>query len=429
MSTRRAKAVIVGGGVMGVSIAWHAAQRADPIDEPIVLLEKRALGAGSSGRSGAILRQHYSDRELASMARDSLRVYAAIERRTGRDIGFQRMGVVTLAGPEKSETIDLVRRNVAMQREIGIDTRIVDAHELRALVPGIDVSDGAIGAYEPDGGGVDPVRTVEAFAALAREAGAVTRIGERVRRLVRESNRIVGVETDDGRVLAETTIVATGPWSRPLLAEAGFDVPLRVVRPEQHFLALPRATDTNEAARDERIEDSVLDRFGITARRLASPAHPVVLDLERGFYTRCEGHTRRTRVGRMDYAHDDDVADPDTLDERVSDEFRAWARAQLVRRLPRYAAEPDLDSQAALYTLTPDAQALIGRAPNLDGLIVVTGFSGHGFKLGPSVGEGVAQMLFGDPVTAFDAAFFRPDRFVGRDVAAPDAASDGAFGL
>lgn len=425
MSVRRAKAVIVGGGIMGVSIAWHAARRADPIDEPIVLLEKSALAAGSSGRSGAILRQHYSDRELASMARDSLRAYAAIERRTGRNIGFQRTGVVTIAGPERPETIDLVRRNVTMQREIGIDTRLVDARELRELVPGIDVSEGTIGAYEPDGGGVDPVRTVETFAALAREAGAVTRVGTRVTRLVREGRRVVGVETDEGRIDAETTVVATGPWSRPLLLDAGLDVPLRVVRPEQHFLALPRLDGAADAAHEERLEDSVLDRFGLPRSRLAAPAHPVVLDLERGFYTRCEGHTRRTRVGRMDYSHDDDVPDPDRLDEHVRSEFRTWAREQLVRRLPRYRNEPDVDAQAALYTLTPDAQALIGRPSTIDGLILVTGFSGHGFKLGPSVGEGVAQLLFTEPLTAFDADFFSPDRFLDR----PIAPASGAFGL
>src|SRR5258707_105042 len=95
----KAKIVVVGGGVMGVAIAWHAARRADPLTEPIVLLERRALAAGASGRSGAILRQHYSDRVVAAMARDSLRVYSTLERKTGRSIGFERSGVLTLAGP------------------------------------------------------------------------------------------------------------------------------------------------------------------------------------------------------------------------------------------------------------------------------------------------------------------------------------------
>jgi glycine/D-amino acid oxidase-like deaminating enzyme len=425
MSVRRADTVIIGGGVMGTAIAWHAAQHADPIDGPVVLLEKKALAAGESGRSGAILRQHYSDRELAAMARDSLRVYAGLEARTGRSIGFQRMGVITLAGPEKPETIALVEKNVAMQRAIGIDTRIVDAREIRALAPGIDVSDGAIGAYEPDGGGVDPVRTVETFAALAREAGAVTRIGVRAIKLVVEKSRVVGVETDDGRIEAKTVVVATGPWSQPLLAGIGLDLPLRVVRPEQHFLALPRVHARSSDEAREGLADAALERFDLQRAPLAPPAHPVILDLERGFYTRCEGHAARTRVGRMDYAHDDLVPDPDNVDEEVTDEYKRWARRELERRFPRYRDEPDAGSQVGLYTLSPDAQAMIGRPRSFEGLIVVTGFSGHGFKLAPSVGEGVAQMLRSEAVSAFDGAFFSPDRFEGRG----DTDWGGAFGL
>lgn len=425
MSTQRARTVVVGGGVMGVAIAWQLARRCDAIHEPVVLFEKTGLGAGSSGRSGAILRQFYSDPELAGMARDSLRVYAGLEARTGRGIGFQRTGVLTLAGPARPEALALVERNVAMQRGLGIDTRLVDAREIRELVPGIAVAEGSLGAFEPGGGGVDPLRTVETFAALAREAGAITRVGVRVTALVGEGGRVLGVDTEAGRVLADDVVVATGPWSRPLLASIGLDLPLSVVRPEQHFVATPRAVPAAASDAGERLEDAVLDRFGLSRAPLAPAAHPVILDLERGFYTRCEGHAERTRVGRMDYSRDDPIPDPDALDERVSAEFRSWARGELVGRLPRYEGERDLDGQVGLYTLTPDAQALIGRPRGWSGLVVVTGFSGHGFKLAPSVGEGVAQLVHGEPVTAYDQRFFGPDRFAGRAASAPS----GAFGL
>jgi glycine/D-amino acid oxidase-like deaminating enzyme len=202
-------------------------------------------------------------------------------------------------------------------------------------------------------------------------------------------------------------------------------VPLSVVRPEQHFLALPRAADVPADEAEARVEDAALERFHLTREALAPAAHPVILDLERGYYTRCEGHAQRTRVGRMDYSHDDPIPDPDVLDEHVSAEFRAWARAQLEARLPIYASLPDVGAQVGLYTLTPDAQAVIGRPRGWNGLVVVTGFSGHGFKLAPSVGEGVAQLVLGEPVTAFDAAFFAPDRFADK----PDEMPTGAFGL
>lgn len=396
---------------MGTAIAWAAARRSDPIEAPVVLFEKGQLAAGSSGRSGAILRQFYSDRALVDMARDSLRVYASLQAATGRHIGYQRMGVLTIGGPAAPDTIGLVRRNAELLRTSGIDARVLDASAMRALVPGLVVDDAAIGCHEPDGAGVDPVRTVEAFASLAREAGAITRIGERVLGIEISGGRVRGVRTDTATVECERLVVATGPWSGPLLASIGVQIPLQVVRPEQHFVELPSGSIPRGSDRDDLLADSVLDRFGIAAKRMPSPAHPVILDIEKGFYTRCESHALRTRVGRMDHSQDAPVHDPDTIEESVSTAFQRWARTVLESRLPAYREERDAGSLVGLYTLTPDAQAAIGPWPAIPNLYVVTGFSGHGFKLAPSVAEGIAQMLDDEPVTAFDPTFFAPERF------------------
>ena len=129
----KAHVVVVGGGVMGTSIALHAAQRSDPLREPVLLLERTALGAGSSGRSGAILRTQYSERVLAAMARDSLRFYASFERRTARSIGFIQSGVLTLAGGEDPAMREVIERNIAMIASIGVDMRRLDAQAIRAL--------------------------------------------------------------------------------------------------------------------------------------------------------------------------------------------------------------------------------------------------------------------------------------------------------
>lgn len=428
----RAEVVVVGGGVMGTAIAWYAARRFDPLLEPVLLLEKKELAAGSSGRSGAILRQFYSDRVVAAMARDSLRVYAGLEARTGRSIGFQRMGVLTLAGPDQPADIALVERNIAMQIEIGIDTRRVDAAQIRALAPGIAVRDGTIGAYEPGGGGVDPVRTVNVFATLAREQGASVRTGVGVTGFVVRGGRIEGVETDGGRIEAATVVVASGPWTRALLAPLGVDLPLEIVRPEQHFIEPPigsanRGVGERAASQPPTAlaVDVELDpRFANAHPNMPTAAHPVLLDLEHGFYTRCESHADRTRVGHMDYTHDARIEDPDRVDESVSAEFKRWARASLARRLPVYAERKDAGSTVGMYTVSPDAQALIGPVRGIAGLFVVSGFSGHGFKLAPSIGEGVTQMIRGEPVSAFDTEFFSPERFT-----AAAARAGRAFGL
>jgi glycine/D-amino acid oxidase-like deaminating enzyme len=410
----RARIVIVGGGVMGTSIAMHAARRCDPLAEPVVLLEKNALAAGSSGRSGAILRQHYSTRELAGMARDSLREYASFYRRTGRWIGFRSTGVLTLAGPERPEFMAQVERNVAMQRSIGIDTRLVDAQEIRGLVAGIEVDDAAVAAYEPGAGFVDPLRTVEAFATLARAAGATTRMGVSLTGLAIEGGRVRAVETDAGPIEAEQVVVAAGPWTKRVAQGAGIELPLEAVRPEQYFVTMPAPTlrparEDDEPAGPPQVDED--HRFGSEQQDEPLPAHPVLLDLERNVYARCEARYGRTRVGKLDTQGSAAIEDPDRISNEISSEFRAWAHAGIAARMPVYSDQVPVVGELGLYTLTPDARALIGPVAGVEGLFVVSGFSGHGFKLAPSVGEGVTQMLFGEPVSAFEPLFFAPERF------------------
>ena len=412
MRHMRVKTLIVGGGVMGVSIAFELARRADaPERETVLLVERRHLGAGSSGRSGAILRQHYRDPEVATMARDSLRKYTSFETRTGLGVGFHRTGVLTLCGPRAPEWTERIRANVRMLKEHGIVTELLEADALRALLPAIRVEDGTVAAWEPDGGFVDPNRTVQAFATLARRAGAVTQLGVEVRELRIERGKVVGASTSDGYIEAETVVIVAGPWSRALLEKAGIRLPLKVVRPENHFLGVPEWTSEPAEPVDPRTRFLALGAS--EAREVPRGLHPVLIDLELGFYARCDPDYARSRVGRVDYDEDEELGDPDTLDETVSEELKRWARRALAERVPEYAERPDAGSIAAWYTLTPDAQALIGPIGSVANLFVVTGFSGHGFKLAPSVGEGVAQMLRGEPVTAFDPDFFALSRFSG----------------
>lgn len=438
----RAEIVVVGGGVMGTSIAMHAAPRLDPIEEPLVLVERSALASGSSGRSGAILRQHYADRVVARMARDSLREYATFEQRTGRSVGFRNSGVMTLAGPAQPEWLARLRSTVDLLQEIGVDSRLVDAAEIRKLIPGIAIDDGVLGAWEAGGGFVDPRKTVEEFAALARSHGAITRLGVELQSIDIQAGAVVGVETSEGRIDTQRVVLVAGPWSHDLLRRSGIDLPLRTVRPEQHFLDMPREIKNPHEVADPildlalgaeelgrkieteepaaRLEREAMERL---ANRIES-AHPVFIDLEYGYYSRCEPELLRTRIGHIDYDSDAEVPDPDQLDEEVGPAMGEWAREALAKRMPVYAQEKDAHSEAAWYTLTPDSQAMIGPVPEVQGLLLVSGFSGHGFKLAPSVGRGVTEMLFGERVTAFDPKFFDPSRF-GSDV----NWGQGAFGL
>ena len=415
----KAKVLIVGGGVMGNSIALHAARRCDADREPVVLLERRDLASGSSGASGAILRQHYAEPTIASMARDSMREYASFEGRTGRSVGFRRTGVLTLAGPERPDSMDRLRRNLERQSKIGIETQLLDAEAIRARVPGIEVSDEAIAAWEPGGGYVDSESCVREFAALARSYGASTRIGVSNTDLIFEEGRVVGAETTEGRYNAEHVVIVAGAWTRTLLAQYGVDLPLKVARVEQHFVSTPRdeedfdprlaETTQWHVDLEDPLEEEQARLMGVE-QPSESGEHPVILDLEYDFYTRTEPASGRTRVCPLRYSpemiHDAPV-DADSPRPEAGERMREALR----RRLPVYRDERDEGSIVSWFPVTPDGRAIIGTVPGMENLVVATGFADHGFKLAPSVGEGVAQLLADEPISGFDPAYFSLERF------------------
>jgi len=427
----RAKTVIVGGGVIGCSIALKIAKRSDPLKEPTVLLERADLGSGGSGRSGAILRQLYGDPRVALMARDSLREFASFEGLTARSIGFRRSGLLSIAGPKRPEWVQQLKDTHARLSEAGIDVRLVGPAEMHQLVPGLRVEEGSIGVWEPDAGFVDPRKTVKSFAALARTYGAITRLGVNADELLVENGRVTGVRSGSETYEADHVVLCAGPWSAKLLKPIGVDLPLRTVRPESHFVRLP--TSYHETTGGDRVSELGVDledplealseqisgHGGVEEARI----HPVILDLEEMFYARCEPNEHRTRIGHADHEHDLELADPDDLDEEVSAESRKWARDAIGSRMPGYAKEQDVASEAGWYTLTPDMMPAVGPAPGVEGLFVAVGFSGHGFKLAPSVGEGLAQMLHGERLSAFEAELFDPARFANR------ACAGSPFGL
>src|SRR5262245_16266182 len=180
--------LIVGGGVMGTSIAWQLAQRKAG---KVMLLEKSYLGAGSSGKSGAIIRQHYSNRLTAAMAQQSLRVFEKFAEIVGGPPVFTRAGLVIVINEKDRAGLDA---NLAMQRELGIDVRIVSNQVLADIDPNARLAENEIAAYEAEAGYVEAVQVVASYAEAARREGADIRLGVEVRQIVKQGNRFVGVE-------------------------------------------------------------------------------------------------------------------------------------------------------------------------------------------------------------------------------------------
>ena len=393
---------------MGTSVALSAATRCDPLTEPVILIEKGRRGSGSSGRTGAVIHQGYPERPLAGMARDALKVYASMPSIYGRSVGYQRTGVLVIAG-KAAEDVAQLELDVKMQRSIGIDVQLVDAGKMRQICPGIEIDDAAMGSYEPKGGFVDPRRTIDTLAALARTRGASTRTGVENPTVLVEDGRAVGVATSEGEFRAPNVVLATGPWTPTILADLGVKLPLRVVRIEEHFVHMPDPPTIEEV--DDGSDDDVETRFRPDPLDLMPAAHPVILDRVNGLHLRCEPSSKRTRIGRLGFDGLPELERPESLDEAVGDEMRDWARPRLEERMPIYKDMADEGGQAAWITLTPDERPLVGPVKEIPGLYVVTGFSGNDFQLAPSIGEGLAQMILGQPVSAIDPDFFSLDRF------------------
>jgi sarcosine oxidase subunit beta len=373
-----ADAVIIGGGIMGLFTAQALVEQEFG---RVRLIEKRFVGAGSSGKSGAILRQHYSHETTVRMARESLAHYRSFAERTGRDIGFKPTPLLFLCHERDRPALEA---NVKLQRSLGVEVEMLDAAAIRDLEPRGTFEDEVIGAFETESAYVEPARALAALAALCSEATVEVSEGEAVSEVLVESGRVSGVMTETGTVIETRTVInAGGPWAGRICRRLGLELPLKAIRPQQAYFSPPA-------------------RYG----------HEQLIfgDLVTGLYWKPEP-AGWTRVGMMSYEGDEEILDPDDYDEGVSRSFIESCRQGIARRLPAYGDAVSWGGCAALYTVTPDAHALIGPVPGVDGLYIVSGFSGHGFKMGPAVGHGLAALITkGDPAP-LDPAFFAVDRF------------------
>ncbi len=361
---------IVGAGVHGAAAAYHLATRG----VPTVVVERTTPAGGPTGLSSGICRAYYTNDFLAGVARDAIEMFERFEQIVGADAGHRRTGLYMLhpAGDEAA-----VRASVARLNEIGVETDLLEPDALHERLPGFDLMGVAIGAFERHAGYADPHATTEALIRAATDRGAELCAHTRVTRIEpTDSGGGVLVTDRDDRLDCERVLLAAGPWTRPLAADLGVDLPLTV---ERHAVAT--------------------FRWG--------PADPVpgFADVPTGFYLRPEGEDLFL-LGSLTPAPQ---VDPDDFRTTIApDEVEHLARL-LVARVPGLESAEVQGGWASLYDVSPDWQPVIGEiAP---GIVVDAGTSGHGFKLAPALGAHVADLLTGEPVDpgleAFSPARFR----------------------
>ena len=236
--TETADILIIGGGVMGTSIAYHLARQGKQGGERVVVLERQAICCGTTGRSGAIVRQHYSNDFTIRMAKESLSVFQRFDDLVGGDCGFITTGMIVMTNEQGAAAL---QANVQMQQEQGVKTYLLKGSEVGRAAQGYNGEGVALACYEPDAGVADPMATTYCFAQRARDYGAVIREGVTVTHILQQHGNMTGVRTVNGDILAPIVILAANAWSRPLAQTAGIALP---ITPTRHpMLSLRRPQD------------------------------------------------------------------------------------------------------------------------------------------------------------------------------------------
>lgn len=373
--------IIVGGGVMGASIAWNLARRRVG---RVMLLEKAFLGAGSSGKSGAIIRQHYSNRLTALMAQKSLRVYEHFDEIVGGPPVFTRAGMVVVVNQKDRAGLDA---NLALQLELGIDVKMVSAQTLAEIDPNARLAEDEIAAFESEAGYVEAVQAVASFAEAARKEGADIRPGVEVQEVLTHGGKVVGVETNEGRYNSPCVVLATGPWAAQLANNMGLRMPVQPCRTQVALYRKP-------------------PDFG---RRGA-----VYCDFVQGLYFK-PTHGEMVHAGSLVGEEINHPVDPDSYDESADAAWLPQVRQRLSRRYPAMHRSYGRGGFGALYAITPDWHPIMDHLPGLEGGYCAVGFSGHGFKMAPIVGQLMAELIVDGQAKTLDIAPLRLGRFEEND--------------
>jgi len=376
--SRTADVVVIGGGVTGVSIAF---QLAGAGVGRILVLERRFLAAGGTGRSVGIVRQLYPTPETTRMVVRSLDVYRRFGEAVGGSAGYVSCGVLIGVSAAMKPRLEAT---LGVQRALGVRAELLDPDDVARVEPRIDASAVAAVVHEPDSGYADPSGATTAYAAAARRRGVGIEQGVEVVEILTGGGRAGGVRTAGGEVIEAPVVVnAAGLWAPAVAALAGVSLPIVVGRHPVFVVE-----------RDPG--------FG--------PPHPVYLDLAGGAYVRPETGGL-TLTGSLTDDETRHAMDPEALGADVGLEEAAEALARTSRALPRLADARYRGGYAGAFDITPDWMPVLDESP-LPGFWIAAGMSGHGFKLAPAVGEIMAARITGSrpPV---DPSPFRLDRFSG----------------
>jgi 4-methylaminobutanoate oxidase (formaldehyde-forming) len=380
----RAAVGVIGGGVLGCSVAWHLARAGQP---DVVVLERNDIGSGATARSAGLVSRGRLHRETLQLVARTREAIPELEQTLGEPVGFRRVGSVRVASSE-ARAEELASMD-ALLREHGVAVRNVEAAEAEALVPWLDASTARHVSHVEDDGYIDAYMLASAYARAARSLGVKIRPRTAVRRIKHDGARVVGLETDRGEIPVDAVVDAGGAWGIAIASSLGFAMGTAPVR-SHYFITAPSGHGARE--------------------------HPVVYLPDARAYARPEVGALLLGVQEPQSRTYDARGLPGDISEfPLSDASDEWAvladHAETLRAyIPRLDEMPLAHHITGLSTYTPDGRFILGRAGDLEGFFVAGGCCGTGVSASGGIGEAVASAVLGEKPRV-DLAPFDPHRF------------------
>jgi sarcosine oxidase subunit beta len=377
---KTAEIIVIGGGVMGASTAYHLAARGQ---KNILLLEKEEFfGQGATGRCAGGVRYQFSTEINVRLSLESLPMLERFREEIGQEINFQKCGY--LFALTKPEDVEYFRRNVELQRKLGVQTEWLSGDETRQRVPLMRFEDALAGTFNPKDGLVDPNSVVMGYVGAAQRMGVealnnveVTGLKASPRGSARgvEGGKVEGVETNKGFVATRAVVNAAGPWAGIIGKMAGVHIPITPLR-----------------------------RQMLTTTPLPElpPDFPFVIDFAQSLYFHREGAGLLTGMSNPN--------EMPGFDQNVNEDFELVNLDAATARMPMLEKAGLVSHWAGLYEVTPDAHPIFGSTP-VEGLYLVGGFSGHGFMHGPISGKLIAEYILDGKFQSVDVSMLDLARF------------------
>ncbi|WP_435360482.1 NAD(P)/FAD-dependent oxidoreductase [Haloarchaeobius sp. DFWS5] len=369
--------VVVGGGIVGLATAHTLAERG----ASVVVCEKGSVGSGSTERSAGGIRTQFSTPVNVSLSRESIAVWESFEDRFGVDIEYRRAGYLFLA--REAETAADFEANVAMQRDLGVESELLDPEAATEYCPGLNPSQFRAATYCATDGFADPHLALQGYSQAASEAGVDIRTKTPVLDVYRDGDtgRVAGVETPDGRLDADFVVNAAGPWAHRVNEFVGVDLP---VEPKRRQVAVVDP--------ETPVPESV----------------PLTIDLDEGSYFRPEREGAALVGGH--FGGPDPTVDADGFSTSADTDWMVEAVEHAADYANYFGPETRLKrGWAGLYAVTPDHHPILDEvAP---GYVTAIGFSGHGFQHAPATAQVVAELVFDGEASTVDVSALSADRF------------------